>query len=615
MHKKEGDVAPGNRNVIPLIAAIGCLMFTVLAVLPLSNVAAQEAGEQNGQTGQTGEHDMQPCPLCHTEPGELRLAQGETGNGEDEGEEGESGEEGEEGESVTPSTADHSQYEILQQDFATGPDVTEACLSCHNQADEQLHATIHWHWEFEHPETGQLLGKRNIIDNNVLSIAENQEYCATCHTGYGFEGANFDFSAAQNIDCLVCHDTTGEYDKLPGAAGHPAYEPTEYPPGSGNTWPPVDLTQVAQNVGPTSRTSCGSCHFGERNVDPFIHGHLPAALEDPSEELDVHMGTDFLDFSCSSCHEPQNHDFFSSKYWPASSNDVGPEHLIHATCVSCHDQDDVHDSATLTQHTDRIACQTCHIPQYGRAGPEMISWDWSQAGRTNADGSPVVERSAEGLLLYHGHYGTFEWAENITPEYTWFDGTITYTKVGDTITQTQALDGGPQAVQVNRYHGSYDNPETKLWPLRVYRGVQPYDPQNNTLVAANLYGDEQSAYWTGLNWTSAISTAMQAEGVPFSGEHAFIETEMAWLMNHMVAPADQAVRCGQCHSRDGILSNVSGAYVPGRDYNLAIDLLGWLLVGGTLAGVLVHGGLRFMTHQLHVNPFGEAGTSDDEKEA
>jgi hypothetical protein len=90
---------------------------------------------------------------------------------------------------------------------------------------------------------------------------------------------------------------------------------------------------------------------------------------------------------------------------------------------------------------------------------------------------------------------------------------------------------------------------------------------------------------------------------------------MAWLLNHTVAPADQAVRCGHCHSRDGILANVSGSYVPGRDYSLALDLLGWLLVGGTFAAAVVHGGLRFMSHQLHFQPFSDNDTSDTDREA
>jgi hypothetical protein len=321
---------------------------------------------------------------------------------------------------------------------------------------------------------------------------------------------------------------------------------------------------------------------------------LPAALEDASEELDVHIGTEFLNFSCSSCHTPNNHQFFSSKYQPVSESDQATSHLVHATCINCHDRDDVHDNPKITHHTDRLACQTCHIPRYARAGPEMVSWDWSQAGRTNDQGNPVVERTANDLLSYHGHYGSFEWDKNIRPEYTWFDGTITYTKMGDEIDPSGT-------VQVNTLHGSYDNPNTRLWPVRVVRGVQPYDTEQNALVAVNLYGDEQDAYWQGLDWNAAINAAMQAEGLPYSGNYGFVETEMSWLLNHAVAPADNAVRCGECHRRDGILATVSGSYVPGRDRNVAIDIIGWLLVGGTLVGVVVHSSLRVVSYQQRRN--------------
>ena len=502
---------------------------------------------------------------------------------------------GSQSEEPPPSTADHSQFELLQQDFATAPDVTAACQECHNQSADQLHASVHWNWEFAHPDTGQMLGKRHIIDNNVLAIDGNEAYCATCHTGYGMEdAASFDYRAAEAVDCLICHDTTGTYTKLPGAAGHPAYEPTEYPPGSGNTWHPPDLNHIAQNVGPTSRASCGSCHFGERNVNPVIHGRLPAALEDASEDLDVHIGTEFLDFSCSSCHTPHNHQFFSSKYQPVSESDQADSHLVHATCRNCHDRDDVHSNPMITRHVDRLACQTCHIPRYARAGPQMVSWDWSQAGRTDDQGQPVVERDADDQLRYHGHYGAFAWDENIRPAYVWFDGTINFTKVGDTIDPTGT-------VPINTLQGGYDNPKARLWPVRVVRGVMPYDAEQNSLVAVNLYGDEQSAYWQTMNWDAAINAAMQDGEIPYSGTYDFVETEMSWLLNHAVAPADQAVRCGECHSRTGILSDVRGSYVPGRDRNLVLDVMGWALVGGTLASVLVHSSLRVVTHQKRKN--------------
>lgn len=36
--------------------------------------------------------------------------------------------------SASKSTADHTQLEALKGPFKTGPEVTKACLSCHNEA-------------------------------------------------------------------------------------------------------------------------------------------------------------------------------------------------------------------------------------------------------------------------------------------------------------------------------------------------------------------------------------------------------------------------------------------------------------------------------------------------
>lgn len=44
------------------------------------------------------------------------------------------------------STADHSRFKELDRQFVSGPDVTQACLKCHNLAASQFHDTIHWTW-------------------------------------------------------------------------------------------------------------------------------------------------------------------------------------------------------------------------------------------------------------------------------------------------------------------------------------------------------------------------------------------------------------------------------------------------------------------------------------
>jgi len=63
-------------------------------------------------------------------------------------------------------TSDHSQHDILNQEFTSGPEVTLACLSCHNQAALQFHQTIHWTWMDPTTEKSARLGKGGLSINN-----------------------------------------------------------------------------------------------------------------------------------------------------------------------------------------------------------------------------------------------------------------------------------------------------------------------------------------------------------------------------------------------------------------------------------------------------------------
>jgi hypothetical protein len=45
------------------------------------------------------------------------------------------------------------------------------------------------------------------------------------------------------------------------------------------------------------------------------------------------------------------------------------------------------------------------------------------------------------------------------------------------------------------------------------------------------------------------------------------------------------------------LQKVAGVYIPGRDHNRLIDLIGFALAGLTLVGVLVHGALRIVSNR------------------
>ena len=62
------------------------------------------------------------------------------------------------------STADHEKFKALNQNFATGQEVTEACLSCHTEAGHQVQQTYHWTWKSVRGEQ-KGIGKKNVLNN------------------------------------------------------------------------------------------------------------------------------------------------------------------------------------------------------------------------------------------------------------------------------------------------------------------------------------------------------------------------------------------------------------------------------------------------------------------
>jgi len=469
-------------------------------------------------------------------------------------------------------TADHSSFEALNQPFESGPDVTRACLSCHTEAAKQIHKTTHWTWQYENPKTGQLLGKKNVVNNFCLSTSSNIAACSSCHIGYGWKDDTFDFTSEQNVDCLVCHDTTGTYTK----------DPKKKAP---------NLKKVALNVGPTSRATCGECHFKGGGGEAVKHGDLDPSLKNPDIFVDVHMDADGLDFACSTCHNTDRHAVAGSRYTPKASDthgiDIpGKSDGTRATCQSCHGDVPHLKNAKLNDHTDKLACQTCHIPEYSRgdfASKEW--WDWSTAGQLKADSTPLSKVDANDNEIYNSKKGDFRWENNVIPEYVWFNGTVRYTLLGDKINPANV-------VAINSFDGSADDPDARIWPVKVMRGKQPYDTANMTLAVPHTVGED--GFWKTFEWLPSLSKGMAAAGAPFSGEYGFVETTMMWPITHMVAPKEQALGCPSCHAKDGRMESVAGVYIPGRDSWLLLDILGFGLLGLTFAGTLLHGVMRFI---------------------
>ncbi|MFZ2854354.1 MAG: tetrathionate reductase family octaheme c-type cytochrome [Rhodocyclaceae bacterium] len=498
------------------------------------------------------------------------------------------------------STVDHTKLKELQKPFVSGPEVTKACLGCHTEAAKQVQHTKHWTWEYTDPKTGQKLGKKNVINNYCTTTISNEKDCMACHAGYGWKDAKFDFKAEENVDCLICHDSTTTYRKLPGDAGHPVYERREFPHGSGKFVDPVDLQKVAQKVALPTRSNCGACHFYGAGGDGTKHGDLDSSLKNPGKYLDVHMDAKGLNFTCSTCHVTSGHQVAGSRY-EMSAALTGPAHTrgkpdaAPAACQSCHGdkphKESILHADRLNTHSNKLACQTCHIAEMARntVGTEK-SWDWSTATRMGKDGKPFTTKDSAGHRAFDSKKGNFEWDSYLIPEYRWFNGHVSYTAKGEKI------DPG-KTVEINRPEGSAGEKDSRIWPFKIHRGKQAYDSENNILLVVHTAGEDETALWKNYDWQKAIDTGMKTAGLPYSGKFGFVSTEMSWPITHMVAPKADAVGCAQCHAEKGRLQGIPGIYLPGQDRSRLLDGIGWAVVLLALLGVLIHGGARIFLNR------------------
>ncbi|HEY5762296.1 MAG TPA: tetrathionate reductase family octaheme c-type cytochrome, partial [Rhodocyclaceae bacterium] len=380
---------------------------------------------------------------------------------------------------------------------------------------------------------------------------------------------------------------------------------------SGKFVGPVDVKKIAQSVGKTSRKTCGACHFFGGGGDAVKHGDLDSSMTNPPRYLDVHMDAKGLNFTCSTCHQSDGHEVAGSRVSLSAGDASNPikrgEKNVSAmgrnvaSCQACHGNTphgaakakdgkavDTGRMAKLDQHTDKLACPTCHVPEFARGGvATKMSWDWSTATRKDENGKPLQIKDSAGRPAYDAKKGDFTWEKDVIPEYRWLNGKSRYVVMGDQIDPTKL-------VEINRFEGEAGAPDSRIWPLKVHRGKQPYDTENKTLAVMHTFGADDTALWKNYDFAKSIEEGMRVAGLPYSGKFDFVATEMSWPITHMVAPKEDALRCTQCHTRNGRLAGVDGVYIPGQHRIATLDAAGFGIALLALLGVLGHGGIRYL---------------------
>ena len=152
---------------------------------------------------------------------------------------------------------------------------------------------------------------------------------------------------------------------------------------------------------------------------------------------------------------------------------------------------------------------------------------------------------------------------------------------------------------LNQLHGSYSDNESKIIPVKIHVAKQPFDPINKILIQPKLYADKkgEGAFWKDFNWQTASEVGMKEVGLPFSGKISFMETEMYWPVNHMVASKENTLQCNSCHTRENSrLAKLTDFYMPGRDYSSLVDTGGKWLIILLIIGILLHAIIRIFSY-------------------
>ncbi len=439
----------------------------------------------------------------------------------------------------------HVGFDALAGAFATGPEVTQACLNCHQTQADHFVQTAHWRWagptptlEGHEDETG--IGKRNLINNFCIATTSNEARCTQCHAGYDWRSDAFDFEDRTKIDCLVCHADPSLYSKAATAAGNPP--------------PEVDLRRAARSVGQPTVGNCGQCHFAAGGGDNVKKGDLGSALATATPDVDVHMGRGM---SCADCHAGPEHRLLGLSAHGAVSEG-------RVACADCH-TNAPHDNGLLDNHALDVACQTCHVPAFSRQQPTKMFWDWATAGDNGrgpggiqmgalADGTPVP--------VYDAKKGDFRWEKNVRPVYRWFDGRVARMTTDDAYPAGMGTEENP--IVLGQPLADHDSADAVIWPFKDFRGRQAVDPAQNILIVPRLFGP--GGFWASLPapdaysqeavdaiWATAMTDGARAAG-QIAPDASYAVGDWAWAytvlylgIDHEVAPAAQALGCGDCH--------------------------------------------------------------------
>ncbi len=367
------------------------------------------------------------------------------------------------------------------------------CLGCHTAEATEVHASIHYQWQGPTPDMtngGAPQGKRaGALDSYAISVLGNWQQCAKCHVGRGLRPeAVASRAQLENINCLACHSEPGL---------------------------------------PTARKDCLACHALAGGGDGVKRGDLTLAHGLTADRaFDVHMASSGADLSCSACHTTTGHRI------AGRGTDLRPTDLDEPMdCNRCHERP--HVSTAINRHLDRVACQSCHIPEYARDAADTEALEVTEVHRTWRRSSTAQAPFRPEARL----------AGRLMPRYRFWNGSSTSYLLGD----VAAVDPETGRLPTSRPDGSNRDPGSKLYPFKYKTAEQPITADTRQLIAL----DTGVFFATG-DAEAAIRQGLANMGLSSETAYQWATTDTFQLITHEVSPASAALNCIDCHASDRI---------------------------------------------------------------
>ncbi len=433
---------------------------------------------------------------------------------------------------------------------------TQTCVTCHDKSLDEIKNTVHWRlaapvrnvqglpdstmWGMVNRECA-LAGSTspaNWVAATHGKFAVQSAGCGLCHIGSlsspPMPGKEPTDAELNTVDCLVCHAKEYDWSK----------RETLVHDSTGVHWGADTSLQAALSITkvPTN-AACLRCH-----EHAFSYDYKRGTPYTPSNDVHAAAG-----LKCVTCHVTEHHKIAKGMYESDMvANDL-PD--VPVTCSNCHG-DAPHrgkNAKELNQHTERIACQTCHINRVSG----IVYENWGRPIKDDLRGEYSELSKYDKIPSRPGLYVPTDTIEMGYPTYIW--------RVANTRHASNSQSW--MAFETSNISTS----GAKIYPARALTQVMLFDRKLKMWQApgmAFLKNDPATADFPLLlapnrevyNKTGDVKAAIdagmkpyEAMGLKWSGEWMAMQVPGTSYIsvNHGVQKA--GLSCNSCHSRKGVM--------------------------------------------------------------